>query len=201
MEPSCRWPWDGGLKKKLLMERVGKEKKIHFENENVYFGNWNIISDIKIMLKIKISFNVWSAHWRNWDFYFGNHFEKVPFGDVNLNCRSQKSHFENFSWKLKFDLKVQKSYFGNHNLVLGNQKFHFDSQKVISKFSFSPLDARRKNPIVTFTIQAYSKRFIWNRRSIMTLISRHQFFFAPIGWFLRREHFSSCSVWICQQIP
>ena len=41
--------------------------KIHFENENFYFGNWNIISDIKIMLKIKISFNVWSAHWRNWD--------------------------------------------------------------------------------------------------------------------------------------
>ena len=167
--------------------------KIHFENENFYFGNWNIISDIKIMLKIKISFNIWSAHWRNWDFHFGNHFEEVPFGDVNLDCRSQKSHFENFSWKLKFDLKVQKSYFGNHNLVLGNQKFHFDSQKVISKFSFSPLDVRRKNPIfcfgnqnlilllqkswiLTFTFQAYSKRFIWNHRSIMTLISRHQFF-------------------------
>ena len=29
----------------------------------------------------------------------------------------------------------------NHNLVLGNQKFHFDSQKVISKFSFLPLDS------------------------------------------------------------
>ena len=58
--------------------------------------------------------------------------------------------FENFSWKLKFDFKVQKSYFGNHNLVLGNQKFHFDSQKVISKFSFSPLDMRRKNPIFCF---------------------------------------------------
>ena len=52
-------------------------------------------------------------------------------GDGNLDFRSQKSHFENFSWKLKFDLKVQKSYFGNHNLVLGYQKFHFDSQKVI----------------------------------------------------------------------
>ena len=84
--------------------------KIHFENENFYFRNWNIISDIKIMLKIKISFNVWSAHWRNWDFYFGNHFEKVPVGDGNLDFRSQNSHFENFSWKLKFDLKVQKSY-------------------------------------------------------------------------------------------
>ena len=47
---------------------------------------------------------------RNWDFHFGYHFEKAPFGDVNLDCRSQKSHFENFSWKLKFDLKVQKSY-------------------------------------------------------------------------------------------
>ena len=35
--------------------------KIHFENENFYFGNWNIISEI--MLRIKISFNVWSAHW------------------------------------------------------------------------------------------------------------------------------------------
>ena len=80
---------------------------------------------------------------RNWDFHFGYHFEKAPFGDVNLDCRSQKSHFENFSWKLKFDLKVQKSYFGNHNLVLGNQKFHFDSQKVISKFSFLPLDSCR----------------------------------------------------------
>ena len=40
----------------------------------------------------------------------GNHFEKVPVGDGNLDFRSQNSHFENFSWKLKFDLKVQKSY-------------------------------------------------------------------------------------------
>lgn len=113
--------------------------KIHFENENFYFGNWNIISEI--LLKIKISFNIWSAHLRNWDFHFGNHFEKVYFGDGNLDFSSQKSHFENFSWKLQFDLKVQNAYFGNHNLVLGNQKFHFDSQKVISKFSFLPLDS------------------------------------------------------------
>ena len=42
--------------------------------------------------------------------YFGNHFEKVPVGDGNLDFRSQNSHFENFSGKLKFDLKVQKSY-------------------------------------------------------------------------------------------
>ena len=68
--------------------------KIHFENENFYFGNWNIISD---MLKIKISFNIWTTHRRNWDFFFGNHFDKVPFGDVNLDCRSQKSPFENIS--------------------------------------------------------------------------------------------------------
>ena len=35
--------------------------KIHFENENFYFGNWNIISEI--MSRIKISFNIWSANW------------------------------------------------------------------------------------------------------------------------------------------
>ena len=56
--------------------------KIHFENENFYFANWNIISEIKIMLKIKFSFNFWSAHLRNWDFHFENHFEKVPFGTL-----------------------------------------------------------------------------------------------------------------------
>ena len=113
--------------------------KIHFENENFYFGNWNIISEI--MLRIKISFNVWSAHWEIETSILDIILRKPLFGDVNLDCSSQKSHFENFSWKLKFDLKVQKSYFGNHNLVLGNQKFHFDSQKVISKLSFSPLDS------------------------------------------------------------
>ena len=35
--------------------------------------------------------------------------------------------------------------------------------------------------------------------SITLLITLHQF--APTGWFLASEHFSSCSFWICQPIP
>ena len=141
--------------------------KILFENENFYFGNWNIISEI--MLKIKISFNVWSAHLRNWDFHFGNHFEKVRFGDGNLDFSSQNSHFENFSWKLKFDLKVQNAYFGNHSLV----KWVIKNFILIVKRWFQSFHFR----LLTL-VESY--------QSIMTLISPHQF--ASTGWFLRRGH-------------
>ena len=128
--------------------------KIHFENENFYFGNWNIVSEI--MLKIKISFNVWSAHLRNWDFHFGNHFEKVRFGDGNLDFSSQNSHFENFSWKLKFDLKVQNAYFGNHSLV----------KWVIKNFI---LIVKRWFQSFHFCLLTLAESY----QSIMTLISPH----------------------------
>ena len=75
---------------------------------------------LKILGENKIFFNLWSAHLRNRDFLFGNHFEKVPFLEISVLILGVNSLIlKNFSGKLTFDLKVQSLILENYvNLVI-----------------------------------------------------------------------------------